>query len=88
MPYLRLANGRTLPGPGMASRYRALLLTHGSLDEKLADELQRPRPDAAVVQRLKRRKLAIKDELAAIDRMLVGGRAMRRGGDTGSRVDG
>lgn len=88
MPYLRLANGRTHPGPGMASRYGALRLTHGSLDEKLADELQRPRPDAAVVQRLKRRKLAIKDELAAIDRMLVGGRAMRRGGDAGSRVDG
>lgn len=48
MPYLRLANGRTHPGPGIASRYRALHLTHGSLDEKLADELQRPRPDAAV----------------------------------------
>jgi hypothetical protein len=87
MPYLRLANGRTHPGPGMAGRYRALRLTHGSLNEKLADELQRPRPDAGVVQRLKRRKLAIKDELAAIERLLVGRRAMGRGGDAGARID-
>lgn len=87
MPYLRLANRRTYSGSGMAGRYRALRLTHGSLDEKLADELRRPRPDAGVVQRLKRRKLAIKDELAAIERLLVGRQAMGRGGDGGARID-
>jgi hypothetical protein len=46
------------------------LLTHRSLEEKLAAETQRPRPDAAIVQRIKRRKLALKDEMASIERLL------------------
>lgn len=70
MAYVRARQSKTQPGAGIASRYRALLLTHHSLEEKLADELGRPLPDAAIVQRLKRRKLAIKDELAPIDRLL------------------
>ena len=69
MAYVRKMQGKTRPGSGIASRYRALLLTHNSLEEKLTDELKRPLPDAATVQRLKRRKLAIKDELASIDRL-------------------
>ncbi len=69
MAYVRKMQGKTRPGSGIASRYRALLLTHNSLEEKLTDELKRPMPDAATVQRLKRRKLAIKDELASIDRL-------------------
>ena len=60
---------RTRPGSGIASRYRALLLTHKSIDEKLAGELKRPLPDTAIVRRLKRRKLSIKDELASLQRL-------------------
>lgn len=66
------ANGsrKTIPGSGIASRYRALLMTHGSLEEKLDAEMKRPLPDAAMVSRIKRRKLSIKDELASIDRLI------------------
>lgn len=59
------------PGLGIASRYRALVLTHGSLEEKLAEETERPLPDAARVRLLKRRKLLVKDELASIERLLA-----------------
>jgi hypothetical protein len=59
------------PGSGIASRYRALLLTHGSLEEKLADEMTRPLPDAGRLRLLKRRKLLVKDELASIERLLA-----------------
>ena len=70
MAYVRSMQRKTRPGSGIASRYRALLLTHSSLEEKLSEELKRPLPDSAIVQRIKRRKLAIKDELASIDRLL------------------
>jgi hypothetical protein len=60
----------TRPGSGIGSRYRALLMTHRSLEEKLQAEMRRPLPDAALVRRIKRRKLLVKDELAAIDRLL------------------
>ena len=60
---------KTQPGTGISSRYRALLLTHRSLDEKLEAELKRPLPDSSTVRRLKRRKLSIKDELASINRL-------------------
>ena len=60
---------RTRPGSGIASRYRALLLTHRSIDEKLEAEMKRPLPDTATVRRLKRRKLSIKDELASLQRL-------------------
>ena len=69
---------RTRPGTGIASRYRALLLTHRSLDEKLEDELKRPLPDTATVRRLKRRKLSVKDELVSIQHLL---KALGRGKD-------
>jgi len=61
------------PGSGTVSRYRALLLTHRSLDEKLASALQRRRPDFALVQRLERRKLGVEDELAEFRRLLAAG---------------
>lgn len=69
---------KTRPGTGIASRYRALLLTHRSLDEKLEDELKRPLPDTATVRRLKRRKLSVKDELVSIQNLL---RALAHGKD-------
>ena len=64
------ARRKISPGSGLTSRYRALLLTHRSLEEKLTAEMRRPRPDAAVVRRIKRRKLSLKDEMASIDRLL------------------
>lgn len=66
----RKAHRKTEPGSGIASRYRALMLTHHSLQERLDEEMKRPLPDAAIVQRIKRRKLSIKDELASISRLL------------------
>ena len=38
--------------------------------KKLAAEMQRPLPGTATIQRLKRRKLLVKDELAGIERLL------------------
>ena len=60
---------KTRPGTGIASRYRALLLTHRSLDEKLEAEMKRPLPDTAILRRIKRRKLAVKDEMMTIERL-------------------
>ena len=69
MTRMLTAGRRTLPGSGVASRYRSLLMTHRSLDEKLEAEMKRPLPDQAIVRRLKRRKLTVKDELASIQRL-------------------
>ena len=55
---------------GIAHRYQALLEDHRGLESEIIDELKRPMPDSIQVQRLKRRKLRIKDELAAIERLL------------------
>jgi len=62
MKHLRNPRSRTSPGTGITSRYRALLMTHASVDEKLMTESSRPRPDFAAIQRLKRRELRIKDD--------------------------
>lgn len=70
MTSLLKAHRKTVPGSGVASRYRALMLTHHSLEERLDEEMKRPLPDTAIIQRIKRRKLAIKDELASISRLL------------------
>ena len=51
---------------GIRARFEALELTHTSLEEKIEIEMARPRPDDALLRRLKRRKLLIKDELEAI----------------------
>jgi len=42
----------------------ALQMKHAGLDQQLRDEQARPAPDAARVQRLKRAKLKIKEEIA------------------------
>jgi hypothetical protein len=39
---------------------------HHRLEESLAEETARPMPDSLTIASLKRRKLAIKDELAAL----------------------
>ena len=78
MMRMHTAGRRTIPGSGIASRYRSLLMTHRSLDEKLEAELKRPLPDQSTVRRLKRRKLTVKDELASIQRLFEAMAAPKR----------
>jgi hypothetical protein len=49
-----------------APRIRALQARHAELETALAQELARPMPNLLTVRLLKRRKLALKDELAAM----------------------
>ena len=44
----------------------ALQSKHAGLEARLREEMSRPAPDAATVQVLKKQKLRIKEELAAI----------------------
>jgi len=46
------------------SHVSALQLKHAGLERQIRDELNRPSPDLAAIQQLKRRKLRIKEELA------------------------
>lgn len=46
------------------SHVSALQLKHAGLERQIQDELNRPLPDLAMIQQLKRRKLRIKEELA------------------------
>ena len=48
------------------SHVSALQLKHAGLERQIQDELNRPMPDLAMIQQLKRRKLRIKEELAHI----------------------
>lgn len=50
-------------------RIDALKDRHASLDEQIDDEERRPHPDDAVIHDLKRRKLAIKDEIMRLERV-------------------
>lgn len=43
----------------------ALQTKHAGLDAQLREEMNRPAPDTATIQSLKRQKLRIKEELAA-----------------------
>ncbi|MCW8085662.1 YdcH family protein [Sabulicella rubraurantiaca] len=46
-----------------APRIRSLESRHQSIESQIAAEGSRPRPDDAVLTRLKREKLALKEEL-------------------------
>ena len=48
------------------SHVSALQLKHAGLEKQIEEELNRPLPDDAVIQTLKKRKLRIKEELAQI----------------------
>ena len=51
----------------MESSHAAALHTkHAGLEAKLHAEMSRPVPDAVMIQRIKKEKLRIKEELAAI----------------------
>ena len=47
------------------SQYEVLIEKHRSIEARLAAELKRPLPDRLVVQRLKREKLGLKDEIVS-----------------------
>jgi len=44
----------------------ALIAKHAGIEERLSNESRRPSPDTALVNRLKKMKLKIKEELAHI----------------------
>ncbi|MEO0981500.1 MAG: YdcH family protein [Pseudomonadota bacterium] len=52
----------------MLSRRDILLTRHSALERQIADELERPAPDEAALKTMKVAKLALKDEIARIDR--------------------
>ena len=49
-----------------SSHVSALTQKHEGLDRRLKDEMNRPSPDSAIIQLLKKQKLRIKEELAHI----------------------
>lgn len=51
-----------------ARRIQALEARHAELEAALSDELARPMPNLATVRLIKRRKLALKDEIAGLVR--------------------
>jgi hypothetical protein len=52
---------------GMDQAHIAALQTkHAGLDARIAEETQRPSPDTALLARLKKEKLRIKEEIAGI----------------------
>ncbi|MGB7373850.1 YdcH family protein [Pontixanthobacter sp.] len=48
-----------------SSHISALKTKHAGIEAQLHDELNRPEPDAAIIQTLKKKKLRIKEELSA-----------------------
>ncbi|WP_338445382.1 DUF465 domain-containing protein [Pelagerythrobacter marensis] len=50
----------------VSSHVNALQTKHAGLEQRLRAELNRPSPDAATIQAIKRQKLRIKEELSAI----------------------
>lgn len=50
----------------VAGHTNALQSKHAGLDARLREEMNRPSPDAVMIQALKKQKLRIKEELQAI----------------------
>lgn len=61
----------------IGNRYQALIDRHRAIELALLEEMKRPLPDALVLQRLKRNKLTIRDEIQAWE-WLLSGRPVRR----------
>jgi hypothetical protein len=49
-----------------SSHVTALQAKHDGLERKLRDEMNRPVPDTAMIQAIKKQKLRIKEEIAHI----------------------
>ena len=56
--------------------YFALLAKHYAIERKIAIEMKRPLPDLFILQKLKRRKLVVRDKIEAHRREILqsGGR--------------
>ena len=52
------------------SRHDALIQKHRRIEARLAEEMKRPLPNAFAVQRLKRQKLMVKDEIQSCKRLM------------------
>ncbi|MCR2834723.1 YdcH family protein [Parerythrobacter lacustris] len=50
----------------VSSHVAALKTKHAHIEARLREEMNRPAPDDTTIQTLKKRKLLIKEELAAI----------------------
>ena len=50
--------------------YHQLIESHRRIEKRLSAEMKRPMPDSLLLQRLKRRKLTIRDELESWERLL------------------
>lgn len=55
----------------LRSHLQALLVEHRDLDEVINRLTQSPPSDQLLLQRLKRRKLLLKDRIAVLERMLT-----------------
>ena len=53
------------------NRYDALVEKHRKIEAQLAAEMKRPLPSSFVLQRLKRKKLLVRDEIASWERLLA-----------------
>ena len=52
------------------ARYQSLRAKHRKIEARLAAELQRPLPDSLLLQRLKRHRLLVKDEIESWERLI------------------
>ena len=51
----------------LESHLSSLTTKHASLEQAIAEEQLRPRPDDGILSRLKREKLKVKEELARLE---------------------
>lgn len=61
---MALSQGSSQTATRTASHVHALQSKHAGIEAQLRDEMARPSPDAATIQKLKKRKLALKEEIA------------------------
>lgn len=52
------------------NRYQALPEKHRKIEVKLMAEMKRPMPDSLALQRLKRKKLLLRDEIESWERLM------------------
>lgn len=57
----------------MQDHVESLRSKHAVLEQQIDDEMHRPLPDQAILTRLKREKLRIKDEIARLNSRAVNG---------------
>ncbi len=55
--------------------YAALMNKHNAIDEQISREMKRPLPNTLNIQRLKRQKLLLKDQIESWKRLILAVRA-------------